>query len=99
MDELCEQADNKPLSLDRIKVIDMLTHSIKSIDTVNAMQESGYSNNSYRYNGHSYGYKRMSDGRYSRDSGEDMRMRLETAMREASTEREREAIRKCMEMI
>lgn len=98
MDEVCEISE-KPLSLDKIKLIDMLTHSIKSIDTVNAMRESGYSN-TYG-GGHSYG--RMTDGRYSREGyphvKDDIRERLERAMHEASTEREREAIRKCMDII
>lgn len=53
--------------------IDKLTHSIKSIDTIMAMQEAGYSEDAYPYydGGNSYarGRRRDSMGRYSRDGG------------------------------
>ena len=46
--ELMTAADHGSLSVDKLKVIDMITHSIKSIDTILAMQNSGYDRgNSY----------------------------------------------------
>lgn len=69
------------LSAGSLDVIDKLTHSIKSIDTIMAMEDAGYSNEggNYsmrggRYSGENYSYargrnaKRDSMGRYSRDS-------------------------------
>lgn len=57
--------------------VDKLTHSIKSIDTIMAMQDAGYSERAYPYYGNSYdggnsyyrGQRRDSMGRYSRDDG------------------------------
>ena len=51
--------------------VDKLTHSIKSIDTIVAMQEAGYSEDAYpyMYDGNSYARRRDSMGRYSRDDG------------------------------
>lgn len=75
---LCEELDKitkkGELSAGSLDVIDKLTHSIKSIDTILAMEEAGYSN---KYDGNSYnrgdmdysGRNRNRDsmGRYSRD--------------------------------
>lgn len=49
------------LSAGSLDVVDKLTHSIKSIDTIMAMEDAGYSN------GYSYARKRDSMGRYSRE--------------------------------
>lgn len=113
---LCEELENmteqKSLSGDKLKVIDMLTHSIKSIDTIIAMENSGYSNNySYaRTDGNSYmrgnsymdGSYRNRDnrGRYSRDDEQaHLKHRLEDMLQEVHSDREREAIKRCMEQM
>ena len=83
---LCEELDKitkkGELSAGSLDVIDKLTHSIKSIDTIIAMEESesGYS---YEYsrardgrrggNSNAQGRRRDSMGRYSRDNEYDMR--------------------------
>lgn len=113
---LCEELENmteqKSLSGDKLKVIDMLTHSIKSIDTIIAMENSGYSNN-YPYaraDGNSYmrgnsymdgSYRnRDSRGRYSRDDEQaHLKHRLEDMLQEVHSDREREAIKRCMEQM
>ena len=58
------------LSAGSLDVIDKLTHSIKSIDTIMAMEDSGYSNE-YPYSyarGRGRNARRDSMGRYSRDN-------------------------------
>lgn len=68
LDKLTKKGELSAGSLD---VIDKLTHSIKSIDTIMAMEDAGYSNEG----GYSYARsrgrnaKRDSMGRYSRDGG------------------------------
>lgn len=57
-DELMEVAEQE-MTPSTLEVIDKLTHSIKSIDTIVAMEESGYSNER--------GYSRY-DGSYNRGS-------------------------------
>ena len=90
--ELMTAADHGSLSVDKLKVIDMITHSIKSIDTILAMQNSGYDRgNSYRYG---------MDRRYSRDDGRsEMMDRLNDMLRTANTDKEREAIRRCIDQM
>ena len=53
-----------------VQLVDWLTHSIKSIDTIEAMDEAGYGEDGYS-NAHGRGRyaKRDSMGRYSRDDG------------------------------
>lgn len=84
---LCEELEKitkkGELSAGSLDVIDKLTHSIKSIDTIIAMEDAGYSNEySYNYsredrymmdggdrgNSNARGRKRDSMGRYSRDN-------------------------------
>ena len=43
-DELDELAGVEKISTSSLDAIDKLTHSIKSIDTILAMEQSGYSN-------------------------------------------------------
>ena len=68
---LCEELDKitkkGELSTGSLDVIDKLTHSIKSIDTIIAMEDAGYSNESgYSYaRGRGRYAKRDSMGRYS----------------------------------
>ena len=74
--ELDEITDKGELSAGVLETVDKLTHAIKSIDTIVAMEESGYSHG-YRhhrydpeYEGRSYA-RRDSMGRYSRTEAED----------------------------
>ena len=75
-DELDQIAEKGELTAGNLETVDKLTHSIKSVDTIMAMQDAGYSERSYpRY---SYA-RRDSMGRYSR--GEDhVVMELREAM-------------------
>lgn len=112
-DELNKVIKKGELSAGSLDVIDKLTHSIKSIDTIVAMEDAGYSQEGYnnRYMGNSYergnsyargrNARRDSRGRYSRDdySMDDIKDKLQEMMEDASNEREREAIRKVMNMI
>ena len=59
--ELEEIADKRELSAGDLEVIDKLTHSIKSIVTIMAMDDSGYSYN----DGYSGTRRRDSMGRYA----------------------------------
>ena len=112
-DMLCrelEQVTNKgELSAGELDVVDKLTHSIKSIATIMAMEDSGYSNDDMQGE-NSYARKRDSRGRYSRDyysrDGRSMgysrddkaRMieQLEDMMQDAKSDMEREALRNCI---
>lgn len=70
---LCEELDKitkkGELSAGSLDVVDKLTHSIKSIDTIMAMEDAGYSNESgYSYaRGRGSNARRDSMGRYSRN--------------------------------
>ena len=71
-DMLCEELDKitkkGELSAGSLDVIDKLTHSIKSIDTIIAMEDAGYSSDGYSYaRGRRGSVRRDSMGRYSRD--------------------------------
>ena len=74
-DMLCEELEKitkkGELSTGSLDVIDKLTHSIKSIDTIIAMEDAGYSNESgYSYaRGRGRNARRDSMGRYSSRSG------------------------------
>lgn len=67
-DELEKIVDKGELTAGSLETIDKLTHSIKSVATIMAMEDSEYSNDygmdSYR--GNSYAQRRDSRGRYSR---------------------------------
>ena len=68
-DRLCDELDEltgvEKISTSSLDAIDKLTHSIKSIDTILAMEKSGYSNGIPYYRGYSYARNRDSMGRYS----------------------------------
>jgi hypothetical protein len=104
---LCEELENmteqRSLSGDKLKVIDMLTHSIKSIDTIIAMENSGYSNDYHddRDRGRSYAARRRDDrGRYSRDDAHThLKHQLEDMLDEVHSDKEREAIKRCIEQM
>ena len=51
------------LSAGSLDIVDKLTHSIKSIDTIMAMEDAGYAHD------YSYGRGRMRDSFYSRICG------------------------------
>lgn len=75
MEELEECTDKGELSAGSLEIVDKLTHSIKSIDTILAMEDAGYSNDDdYSYRGYSNARgrgrnaRRDSRGRYSRES-------------------------------
>ena len=100
------------ISSGMLEAADKLSHTIKSIETVNAMHDAGYHNDGYnaRYydDGRRGGYYRGDDGygarrrdsmgRY-RDTGEDVKEKLREAMNMAPDEQSREAIRKAMEKV
>lgn len=105
---LCEELEQitaqGSLSGEKLKMVDMLTHSIKSIDTIIAMEDAGYSNdyaNKYRRDGNSYNsyVKRDSRGRYSRDDGKEHLMHQLKDMMHDSDDRERDLIKRFMEQM
>lgn len=73
---LCEELDKitkkGELSAGSLDVVDKLTHSIKSIDTIIAMEDAGYSSDYMRGNSYARGRgsnaRRDSMGRYSSDN-------------------------------
>lgn len=69
MDELKSITSKGELTAGSLETVDKLTHSIKSIDTICAMEEAG----EYSYDGMSYargrGRNRDSRGRYSSEGG------------------------------
>ena len=85
--ELDEMADRGRIKTrEDLEIIDLLTHSIKSVDTVIAMNEAGYSDKSDHY----LSGKRDSMGRYSRDDEHEGMMRdLHSLMRSAKDEETR----------
>lgn len=108
---LCEELDKitkqGELSAGSLDIIDKLTHSIKSIDTIIAMEEAGYSNDMY-YDDSSYRnvnrdargrYSRMNKG-YSRTSKmEGLKAELRDMLESASSEDERMMIRKWIKQV
>ena len=99
--------EHTPQEIEAIKNIAKLAYYhqiLKAMDE--AEEDDGYSRGGYSmYDGSSYarGRRRDSMGRYSRrggysmdDSREAMMQKLEEAMREATAERERQAIEQCM---
>ena len=69
MYELEECAEKDGMSSGSLDTIDKLTHAVKSIDTILAMEESGYSRDGYSYaRGRRGNVRRDSMGRYSRNS-------------------------------
>lgn len=102
---LCKELDNidtSNLSINKLDVIDKITHSLKSIDTIMAMEESKHSNNSYgsysygrEYSmgvepGYSYRRNRDSMGRYSRaGENEELKMHLEDMLQTVSGDKKR----------
>lgn len=111
-DELDEIAEKGELSAGSLDSVDKLTHSIKSIDTILAMRDAGYSERGYSYRYPMYYYdhdryhdgeysearKRDARGRYSRaDEHEHMIMELREAMAVAKDSGVREDIKRLIE--
>jgi len=100
-DELDKVVDKGVVSRDALDVIDKLTHSIKSIDTIIAMEDAGYSYGDYSdARGRGRNAKRDSMGRYSRGRysyDDDSMSTLEHMMSNATDPHEREMIQKMME--
>ena len=68
MEELDRCAEKDGISNNGLYAIDKLTHAVKSIDTILAMEDAGYSNDNYSYaRGRRGNVRRDSMGRYSRD--------------------------------
>ena len=83
-DELEKIADKGELTAGSLDTVDKLTHSIKSIATIMAMEDSDYSyengggnmgggSNRGSYRGGSYAQRRDSRGRYARQSRQSRR--------------------------
>ena len=91
-DELIEISEG-PLTVETLDIINKLTHSIKSLDTILAM--AGYS----REEGASYRRGRsMTTGRYiSRTSGRDMKAKLEELALDAPDEKTREELHRLID--
>ena len=66
MDELHKISSKGELTAGSLETVDKLTHSIKSIDTICAMEEAGgYSNDGSSYNSYNRSYNRSYDGSYN----------------------------------
>lgn len=108
-DELCEMLceeihkiqQKENMTAGDLETLYKLTATIKNLDRIDEARESGYSNAARSGNHYVRGhYSRSSapgGSRYSR-SGNVMR-ELEMLYDNARTEREREAIRRCMDMV
>ena len=111
-DELDKIASKGELTAGSLDTIDKLTHSIKSLATIMAMEDSGYSNeggynsypsgNSYARNGRGgnrggYSRARGYTRRYSMDGGKEHIMeQLEDIMEDAPGAKTRKAIEKAI---
>ena len=110
-DELEKITNKGELSAGSLDVIDKLTHSIKSIDTIEAMEDSGYSRDGMSYargwdsRGRYYsrdGYSYGEDGSYGYSRGDDMtnlKKGLHGMLEDAKTEEERKMIKKFMRQV
>lgn len=106
---LCKELENvanqKELSAGDLETVDKLTHSIKSLVTIMAMEDGGYNgtrghsrDNSYGYyNDRGYSGRYYDDGysgrRYSRDEGKSyMIQQFEKLMNDVSSQEEHEVL-------
>lgn len=115
-DMLCEELDNiteqGDITTGTLDIINKLTHSIKSIDTIMAMEEASY-DGSYRDGSYYDGYSRRGSyargrrnarrdnrGRYSRtDSKEQIAEQLEDIMDETTDPSVKQALQKALSHI
>lgn len=113
---LCEElehiADKGELTAGSLDTIDKLTHSIKSIATIMAMEDADYSyddGNMGSYRGGSYARRRDNRGRYSRrnmgrrysrdEETDKMVMKLEKMMNESADHNVKQAIQQAISAI
>lgn len=104
-EELEEIARKREMNAGDLETIHKLTDTIKNIDKINILEEGGYSQAGDweargRFMPESYrGRKRDSMGRYSREGKgkHEMIEQLVEMMENAETEKEREAIRRCID--
>ena len=99
---LCEElekiAREGELTAGSLDTVDKLTHSIKSIATIMAMEDSGYSRDYVdRYRGASYAQRRDSRGRYSREGRMNRGSYARGYSRDDETEKMVEKLEKMME--
>lgn len=109
--ELDEIARKPEMGAGDLEIIHKLTDTIKNLDKIEMLEDGGYSQagdwemegrGSYNRGSSYRGRKRDSMGRYSRrmysrgDAKEHMMEQMEALMDQAGSEREREAIRRCM---
>lgn len=93
-DELDSIADKGSITNDTLEMVDQLTHSLKSIETIIAMEDSGYSKDMYPS-------RRYSDNRpylhYSRDTEKDAAVKeLRSMLADVSDDKARKALRACI---
>ena len=102
-DELDEIAKKQEMSAGDLETIHKLTDTIKNIDKIIIMDEDGgYSRaGDWEMEGRDYSERRRdSMGRYSRDGAkEHMMTQLEEMERNASNDKERDAIRRCINQL
>ena len=111
LDNIAEQGEINPGLLE---LIDKLSHSIKSIDTILAMEDAGYSYNgsymmgrgssrygsSYRSRNYDNGSSYRGRGGYSRDDGKEYMIKeLEELMEDAPSDKEREIIHRAISQL
>lgn len=107
--ELEEISRKGEMSAGDLDAVHKLTDTIKNIDKIERLEDSGYSRSgdweadlrgTYGRGSSYRGRKRDSMGRYSRtDAREHMRSQLEDMMHDADDERARDAILRCMEAL
>ena len=68
-DELEKITDRGSLTADTLTFVDKITHSIKSIDTIMAMEDAGYSEDYYGDNYDNYDSRDYSRNSYARGRG------------------------------
>ena len=110
-DELEKIARKNDMSAGDLEMAHKLTDTIKNIDKIDMLEDDGYSkagdwDDRVYDRGSSYrNQRRDSRGRYSRrmysrgDAKEHMMEQMEMLMGQAGSEREREAIRRCMKQL
>lgn len=110
-DELEKIARKNDMSAGDLEMAHKLTDTIKNIDKIDMLEDDGYSqagdwDDRVYDRGSSYrNQRRDSRGRYSRrmysrgDAKDHMMEQMEMLMDQAGSEREREAIRRCMKQL
>lgn len=89
-DELDKIAEKGNLNAGTLETVDKLTHALKSVETIMAMEDTGYSNGYPMYYDTRY--------RYSRDTGRVID-RLRHMLDDAATDREKTALKECIKQM